>query len=171
MFVSLGASLNGFTMGCRKVLFVHKAHLSGPYKGTLLVAIALDADDHLFDVASSVVGKEDKEERYWFLSVLSECLGGLKLVIMSDRHDGLLYVVPRVLGAENHNYCLRHLWENFVKTNAKHGVCSNSCKDLMKKMFSRVAYAPTRLVYDVAVEELRAYKALLATRVEDNGSK
>jgi len=60
--VSFGASLNGFIMGCRKLLFVDGAHLSGQYKGTLLAAIVLDANDHLFDVACAVVRKEDKEE-------------------------------------------------------------------------------------------------------------
>jgi len=34
MYVAYGASLNGFIMGCRKVLFVDRAHLIGPYKGT-----------------------------------------------------------------------------------------------------------------------------------------
>jgi len=30
--------------------------LSGPYEGTLLAAVALDADNHVFDVAYDVVG-------------------------------------------------------------------------------------------------------------------
>ena len=39
------------------MLFVDGTHLSSQYKGTLLAAIALDANDHLFDIAYSVVGK------------------------------------------------------------------------------------------------------------------
>jgi len=36
MFVTYGASLNGFILGCRKILFVDGAHLSGLYEGTIL---------------------------------------------------------------------------------------------------------------------------------------
>ena len=56
MFVALGASLHGFVMGCRKMLFVDGTHLSGSYEGTLLAVVALDADNHVFDVAYAVVG-------------------------------------------------------------------------------------------------------------------
>ena len=44
MFVALDASLNGFIMGCRKMLFVDGSHLSGSYEGTMLAAVTLDAD-------------------------------------------------------------------------------------------------------------------------------
>jgi len=59
MFVAYGASLNGFILGCRKMLFVDGTHLSGPYEGTLMAATALDADNHLFDVAYAVVMLKD----------------------------------------------------------------------------------------------------------------
>jgi len=124
-------------MGCWKVLLVGRAHLSGICKGTLLAVIMLDADDYLFDVVCTVV-KEDKEEWYSFFSVLSEYLGGLKLVIMSDRHDGLLYAVPRVLGAKNHSYYLRHSRENFVKWPQNIVLVMIHVKSLLKR-----CYAPT----------------------------
>jgi len=47
MFVVYGACLNGFILGCRKMLFVDASHLSGPYEGILLGAVALDAKNHL----------------------------------------------------------------------------------------------------------------------------
>ena len=34
----------------------------------------------------------------WFLTIVHECLGGLKLVIMFDRNKGALYTVPKVFG-------------------------------------------------------------------------
>jgi len=61
-FVSLGAALNGFIMGCRKMFFADGIHLSGPYEGTLLTAVALDADNHVFDVAYAVAGGEANED-------------------------------------------------------------------------------------------------------------
>jgi len=105
MFLAYEASLNGFIMRAQKVLFVDGAHLRGPYKGTLLAAIALDLDDHLRDVSYAVVPTENKEEWFWFLTVLAEYLGGLKPVIMSNCYDGLLYLVPTVVRAQNLCYC------------------------------------------------------------------
>jgi len=61
-FVVYGVSLNGSILGCRKILFVDRAHLSWPYEGTILSAVALDADDHLFDVAYAVVSAENVDE-------------------------------------------------------------------------------------------------------------
>ena len=129
MFVAYGASLNGFILGCRKILFIDGAHLSGPYEGTILLAIALDADDHLFAVAYAVVSAENVNEWFWFFTVLCECLGGMQPVIMSDRNQGLLFVVPRVSGIEDHNYCLRHVQENFLMYAGKVGIRRQASKD------------------------------------------
>ena len=63
---------------------------------------------------------------------------------MSDRHD-VLHVVPRLFEAENHNYCLSHLRNNFVTTVVKHGVNSDASKGFVKKMFNKVAYTPSQL--------------------------
>jgi len=109
LFVAYGALLNGFILGCRKILFVDGAHLSGPYEGTILSVIALDADDHLFDVAYAVVSTENVDEWLWFLTVLHECLGGMQPVIMSDRNQGLLSAMPRVFGIDYHSYSLQHV--------------------------------------------------------------
>ena len=35
------------------------------------------------------------------------------MVILSDRHPGLLRSVPELFGGENHGYCYRHLKDNF----------------------------------------------------------
>ena len=75
MFIAYGAALNGFILGCQKMLFVDGTHLSGPYEGTLMAVIAQDADNHLFDIAYRIVSGETKEEWLWFLTVLQECLG------------------------------------------------------------------------------------------------
>ena len=56
MFVAFGACLNGFILESRKMLFVDGTHLSGLYEGTLLALVALDADNHIFELAYAVVG-------------------------------------------------------------------------------------------------------------------
>ena len=78
MFVALGASLNGFIMGCRNILFVDGAHLSGRYEGSFSGAVGLDADNHVFDVAYAIVSSENNEDWVWFLSNVRKCLGGLQ---------------------------------------------------------------------------------------------
>ena len=56
--------------------FVDGSHLSGPYEGTLLARVALDADNHLLDVAYVVVEGENSDDWLWFCTMLHECLGG-----------------------------------------------------------------------------------------------
>ena len=168
MFVALGASLNGFIMGCRKMLFIDGTHLSGPYEGTMLAAVALDANNHIFDVAYAIVGGETNEDWLWFLTTLQECLGGMKPVVMSDRHNGLLAGVARVFGAENHTYCVRHLMENLMTEAGRLGIRRNESKDLIKEMFNCVAYATIAAEYDSALEEFRKFKCELAQWVEKN---
>jgi len=168
IFVALGTSLNGFIMGCRKMLLVDGTHLSGPYEGTMLAAIALNADNHMFDVAYVVVGRETNEDWLWFLTTLHECLGGLKPVIMLDRNQGLLAGVPRVFGAKNHTYWVRHLIENLMIGAGRLGIQHTASKDLIKKMFNRVAYATIAAEYDCALDEMRRFKRKLALWVEKN---
>jgi len=76
--------------------------------------------------------------------------------------------MAQVFGKEYHNYCLRHLTENFLKEATKHGICKEATKQIVKEMFYKVAYAPTVGEYSVALDELSYYKAELGTWVEDN---
>ncbi|RVW95664.1 hypothetical protein CK203_031605 [Vitis vinifera] len=65
LFIGHAFSIQGFTMGCRLVLAIDSCHLSGPYKGALLSAIAYDADDGMFPLALGVAnirGKKGKED-------------------------------------------------------------------------------------------------------------
>jgi len=100
MFVALGASHNGFILGYRSVTFVDSTHLSGLYEGTLLDAVGLDADNHLFDVAYAIVSSENNDDWEWFLTNVRESLGGLQPVLMSDRNNALLYAVSKMFAIE-----------------------------------------------------------------------
>ena len=97
MFVAYAANVNGFKIGCRLVLFVDGTHLSGPYQGMMLAACALDADNHLFNFVYAIVCGEKIKEWVWFLEMVAQCLRGLKLAIMSDRHPALQPAVAQVL--------------------------------------------------------------------------
>ncbi|XP_010645949.3 uncharacterized protein LOC104877993 [Vitis vinifera] len=76
LFIAHAFSIQGFTMGCRPILAIDSCHLSGPYKGALLSAIAYDADDGMFPLALGVVGSENYEDWYWFLEKLKGILDG-----------------------------------------------------------------------------------------------
>ena len=145
MFIVYWASLNGFILDCRKILFVDGAHLNGLYEGTLLGAMALDANNHLYDVAYAVVSSENNDDREWFLIVLQECLVRLKPMVMSDMHQSLKYSVLKVVGLQNHTYYTRHMWENFITTAGKYGFRTNATKYMLKEMFNCVAYAQVLL--------------------------
>jgi len=55
----------------------------------MLAACALDKDNHLFNFAFAIVLSESAEDWVWFLQNVAECLGDLKLVIMSDQGQAL----------------------------------------------------------------------------------
>lgn len=98
MFVTCGASLNGFILICQKMLVVDGVHLNGPYEGTLLGAVALNANNHLFDEIGWV-------EAYSYVR----------------QEPSLQYVVAKVFGVQNHTYYVRHLRENFITVAGKYG--------------------------------------------------
>ena len=93
MFVVHAANVNDFKIGCRKIQFMYDTHLSKPYKGTLLAACMLDADNHLFNFAYDIVCGEKIEEWVWFLEMVAQCLECLKPVIMSDKRPTILPAV------------------------------------------------------------------------------
>jgi len=51
----------GFTRGCRPFIGVDWCFLKGPYKGVLLTALALDANNGYFALAYGVVEKENRD--------------------------------------------------------------------------------------------------------------
>ena len=90
LFIAHAFSIQGFIKGCRPVLAIDSCHLSGPYNRALLSAIAYDADDGMFPLALGVVSSENYEDWYWFLEKLKGVLDGKEVVIISDRHQGIL---------------------------------------------------------------------------------
>jgi len=55
-----------------------------------------------------------------------------------------------------------------LKEEAKHGIRKETTKQIVKEMLYRVAYALTAEEFNVALEELRGYKAELDAWVDDN---
>ena len=59
------ANINAFKLGCRIMLFVDGCYLSGPYKGTMLAACALDADNP-FNFRYAIMSSKNVEDWVWF---------------------------------------------------------------------------------------------------------
>ncbi|RVX16585.1 hypothetical protein CK203_006028 [Vitis vinifera] len=78
LFIAHAFSIQGFIMGCRPVLAIDSCHLSGPYKGALLSAIAYNADDGMFLLALGVIDIRES------CVVFPSCLGQEIMRIVID---------------------------------------------------------------------------------------
>ncbi|CAN1139395.1 hypothetical protein LINPERPRIM_LOCUS24079 [Linum perenne] len=74
MYCCLGACKEGFLAGCRKVIGIDGCFLKTVYRGQLLSAVALDANNGIFPIAYAVVGVENEDNWSWFLNTLSHDL-------------------------------------------------------------------------------------------------
>ncbi|RVW39227.1 hypothetical protein CK203_112427 [Vitis vinifera] len=149
-------------MGCRPVLAIDSCHLSGPYKGALLSAIAYDADDGMFPLALGVVSSENYEDWYWFLDKLKGVLDGKEVVIISDRHQGILRSVSKLFGTGNHAYCYRHVKENFSSFFNKQNIRGKKEKEDVLLLLDSIAYARLEIDYNEAFEKLVRFNENLA---------
>ncbi|WKA06497.1 hypothetical protein VitviT2T_024393 [Vitis vinifera] len=168
LFLAHAFSIQGFTMGCRPVLAIDSCHLSGPYKGALLSAIAYDADDGMFPLALGVVGSENYEDWYWFLVKLKGILDGQEVIIISDRHQGILRSVSELFGVENHAYCYRHVKENFSSFFNRQNIRGKKGKEDALLLLDNIAYARLDIDYNEAFEKLVRFNGDLARWVAEN---
>ncbi|RVW19494.1 hypothetical protein CK203_117645 [Vitis vinifera] len=168
LFIAHAFSIQGFIKGCRPVLAIDSCHLSGPYKGALLSAIAYDADDGMFPLALGVVSSENYEDWYWFLEKLKGVLDGKEVVIISDRHQGILRSVSELFGIGNHAYCYRHVKENFSSFLNKQNIRGKKGKEDALLLLDSIAYARLEIDYNEAFEKLVRFNDNLSKWVVEN---
>ncbi|XP_034678805.1 uncharacterized protein LOC117909016 [Vitis riparia] len=168
LFIAHAFSIQGFTMGCRPVLAIDSCHLSGPYKGALLFVIAYDADDGMFLLALGVVGSENYEDWYWFLEKLKGILNGQEVIIISDRHQGILRSVSELFGVENHAYCYQHVKKKFSSFFNRQNIRGKKVKEDVLLLLDNIAYARLDIDYNEAFEKLVRFNADLARWVTEN---
>ncbi|XP_057548026.1 uncharacterized protein LOC130826431 [Amaranthus tricolor] len=72
-FISFAAQVRGFLGGCRPIIGIDGAHLSGYYKGVMLTAVAIDGNNEIFVLAYGIVDTENIESRTYFFRNL-RCL-------------------------------------------------------------------------------------------------
>jgi transposase-like protein len=77
---------------CRRIVIVDATFLTGKYKGILMVAVGMTAENQLSPLAFVIVEGENNESWSWFLRLVrKEVLGpDRSICIISDHHRGLL---------------------------------------------------------------------------------
>ncbi|XP_058106859.1 uncharacterized protein LOC131250589 [Magnolia sinica] len=109
--------VRSFQSSLRRVLVINGTHLKGKYKGVLFIVTALDGDNHIFSVTFAIGESDNSRSWNWFLTYLSDSLRDLPgLVIISDRHKGLMKEIPQVFQVAIHGYYTYHIYQNLVDT-------------------------------------------------------
>ncbi|XP_074303789.1 uncharacterized protein LOC141638281 [Silene latifolia] len=90
VFWAFGASIKGFPH-CRPIITIDGTHLYGKYKGVLMIAMGVDANDQLYPLAFAIVELKTTETWSWFLACI-RCLVTQRsgLCVISDRHPGIM---------------------------------------------------------------------------------
>ena len=70
LFWAFQPSIDGFTH-CRPVICIDGTHINGKYKGKLLVAMGINADNKIFSLAFAIIDEETLASWSWFLRNLS----------------------------------------------------------------------------------------------------
>ncbi|CAO2176885.1 unnamed protein product [Urochloa humidicola] len=109
---------------CRPVILVDGTFLTGKYKGTLMMAVAVDPEQQLVPLAFALAESENNDSWSWFMALVRmHVLGPCRQVCMiSDRHAGLLNCAnERMEGYPDlvHRWCMRHFAANMWRRQKK----------------------------------------------------
>lgn len=154
LFVSFHASISGFQLGCRPLIFLDSTTLNSKYQGILLSATAADADDGIFPVAFGVVDAENEDNWTWFLRELKSAVSTSgQLTFVSDFQNGLKRALADVFDKCYHSYCLRHLADKLNRD--LKGQFSHEARRFMINDFYAAAYAPRLEDFQRSAENIK----------------
>lgn len=101
--------------GCRMIIGLDGAHLTGKFGGVMLSATGIDAQNGVFPLCMMICMGETEENWFMMLKELRKRIPDMAgLTFISDRMKGILESVKRLYPLSNHRYCLRHLYKNFL---------------------------------------------------------
>ncbi|XP_010275271.1 PREDICTED: uncharacterized protein LOC104610383 isoform X1 [Nelumbo nucifera] len=156
LFIAYYASIHGFRVGCRPILFVEEKSLNGKYLHTLLSVTAVDADNRMFPVAFAVVESGSLENWRWFFRNVKVALDDNRdIIFVSERTGDIVKAVEEIYGSVPHARCYHHLTEGF-KMMLKCLHLSPPVQDVLKMLLDKIAYAKTRLDFDDALGKMRS---------------
>ena len=84
----------------------------------------------MFSIVYGVMSSENYEDWNWFLQNLKNLIGEKDVIILLDRHPGLLRSGHEIFGEENHAYCYLHVKENFSSFFNKSNTRGNKGKEI-----------------------------------------
>ncbi|XP_050235000.1 uncharacterized protein LOC126683191 isoform X2 [Mercurialis annua] len=137
---------------CKPILFIDGTHLYGKFKMHMLIASAIDGNNHIMPVAFALVESESIASFEYFLGHLrDQVLRNRKVAIVSDRAPGLISVLRRPEWDDvDQFFCIRHLMANF------HSLIGNrELKDLAEK----AGRAFQEKKYNACIESMRIRSA------------
>lgn len=79
----------------------------------------------------------------------------MEVIIISDRHQGIIRSVSEVFKFEYHAYCYRRVKENFNSSLTKSNTQGRNEKENALEIIKNVAYAWLNVQYVVALETLQ----------------
>lgn len=150
VFWAFKPSIDGFKH-CRPLITIDGTHLYGKYKGTLLIAMATDANFQLFPLAFAIVEEESGDSWKWFMTCIRHSVTQREgLCVISDRHKGILATMNDVSSGweeplAHHRFCTRHLASN---------VNSNFKNAYVKNLFGRAADARQKKKFDYYLNKI-----------------
>ncbi|XP_022893941.1 uncharacterized protein LOC111408408 [Olea europaea var. sylvestris] len=116
LFLAFGASIRGYLHYMRPVICVDSSHLKGPYKGTLLLTTAQDANKQIYPLAWGIVDTEMNRLWMWFLSNLKDLIGDSdELVFVSDRKNSTENAIAHLFPRAHHGCCIWHMEKNLIQ--------------------------------------------------------
>ncbi|XP_061357492.1 uncharacterized protein LOC133301815 [Gastrolobium bilobum] len=148
---------------CKPMLQIDGTHLYGKYRGTLMIATAVDSNNYVLPVAFAVVSCENIDNWSWFLAMLRIHVTQKDgICLISDRHAGILAAVNNVaLGWQPpkayHVFCVIHLASNF----------NHKFKNIMlKKQLKKLGYTTSRLDFDAGLEKFKESSPQIAAWID-----
>ncbi|XP_061357064.1 uncharacterized protein LOC133301453 [Gastrolobium bilobum] len=137
---------------CKPIILIDGTHLYGKYRGTLMIATAVDGNNCILPIAFAIVSGENTDNWSWFLELIRIHVAQKhEICLISDRHPCILSAVNNVdLGwappQAYHVHCLRHVVSNF----------NHKFKNIMlKKQLKKLGYITSRLDFDAGLEKFK----------------
>jgi hypothetical protein len=102
----------------RPVVLVDSTFLTGKYRGTLMMAAAVDLENQIVPMAFALAEGENNDSWSWFMRLLHvHVLGPSRTIcLISDRHIGILNAAGEHIDGHPplvHRWCMRHFAANF----------------------------------------------------------
>ncbi|KAH9608952.1 hypothetical protein KSS87_008828 [Heliosperma pusillum] len=146
VFWAFGPSIRGFEH-CRPLITIDETHLYGKYRGVVLIAIGVDANDQIFPLAFGIVDCESIDTWGWFMGCITRLVTNIEgLCVISYRHVGIMRAMNNVDWVEPHayhRYYIRHHASNintkFKSNEVKLAFLSTAGAKQLKRFNRRMA--------------------------------